>query len=199
MKFLPYILIYMLTKEKRITKLLATNSTHKSSECFSWMIQWGKIIYIRFGKIVLNIFCRFYMIIKPFSFFNFNSDRNSSFTDIFFPSCALFLGRRKIDGWIKSSLGKGCKKLANNSNFEWFIPPILYHNLCSSAQVSCQIRKKNVYYFALICKSIRSNIYTLWQYEKLTTTHCKKNVQDSWIWFDQTFLGLGMGKLFPAR
>jgi len=29
--------------------------------------------------------------------------------------------------------------------------------------------------------------------------HCKKKLQDSWIYFDQTFLGLGLGKLFPAR
>jgi len=29
------------------------------------------------------------------------------------------------------------------------------------------------------------------------TIHCKKNVRDSWICFDQTFLGLGL--LFPAR
>jgi len=28
---------------------------------------------------------------------------------------------------------------------------------------------------------------------------CKKNLQDSWIYFDQTFLVLGLGKLFPAR
>jgi len=29
--------------------------------------------------------------------------------------------------------------------------------------------------------------------------HCRKNLRDSWICFDQTFLGLGLGKLFPAR
>jgi len=29
--------------------------------------------------------------------------------------------------------------------------------------------------------------------------HCKKNLRDSWICFDQTFLGLGLGKLFLAR
>jgi len=27
----------------------------------------------------------------------------------------------------------------------------------------------------------------------------KKNLRDSWISFDQIFLGLGLGKLFPAR
>jgi len=31
------------------------------------------------------------------------------------------------------------------------------------------------------------------------SVHCKKNVRDSWIFFDQTFLGLGLGKLFQAR
>jgi len=29
--------------------------------------------------------------------------------------------------------------------------------------------------------------------------HCKQNLQDSWICFDQIFLGLGLGKLFLAR
>jgi len=29
--------------------------------------------------------------------------------------------------------------------------------------------------------------------------HYKKNVRDYWICSDQTFLGLGLGKLFPAR
>ena len=29
--------------------------------------------------------------------------------------------------------------------------------------------------------------------------HCKTKLRDSWIFMDQTFLGLGLGKLFPAR
>jgi len=29
--------------------------------------------------------------------------------------------------------------------------------------------------------------------------HCEQYLRDSWICFDQTFLGLGLGKLFPAR
>jgi len=29
--------------------------------------------------------------------------------------------------------------------------------------------------------------------------NCKKNLRDSWIFVDQTFLGLGLGTLFPAR
>jgi len=29
--------------------------------------------------------------------------------------------------------------------------------------------------------------------------HTKKKLLDSWFFFDQTFLGLGLGKLFPAR
>jgi len=29
--------------------------------------------------------------------------------------------------------------------------------------------------------------------------HCKQKLRDSWIFFDQTFLGLGLGKLFPDR
>ena len=29
--------------------------------------------------------------------------------------------------------------------------------------------------------------------------HCKKILRDSWIIFDQTFQGLGLGTLFPAR
>jgi len=33
-------------------------------------------------------------------------------------------------------------------------------------------------------------------YHKL---HCKKDLRDSRVCFDQTFLGLGMGQLFPAR
>jgi len=28
--------------------------------------------------------------------------------------------------------------------------------------------------------------------------HCKNRLRDSWICFDQTLLGLGLGKLFPA-
>ena len=27
----------------------------------------------------------------------------------------------------------------------------------------------------------------------------KQKLRESWIWFDQTFLGLGLGKIFPAR
>jgi len=30
------------------------------------------------------------------------------------------------------------------------------------------------------------------------TLHCKKILRDSWIIFDQTFQGLGLGTLFPA-
>ena len=33
----------------------------------------------------------------------------------------------------------------------------------------------------------------------LTVHYTVKNVRDSWICFDQTLLGLGPGKLFPAR
>jgi len=29
--------------------------------------------------------------------------------------------------------------------------------------------------------------------------NCKKKLQDSWIYYDQTFLELELGKLFPAR
>jgi len=29
--------------------------------------------------------------------------------------------------------------------------------------------------------------------------HTVKKIRDSWIYFDQTFQGLGLGKLFPAR
>jgi len=29
--------------------------------------------------------------------------------------------------------------------------------------------------------------------------HCKTNLRDSLICFEQTFLGLGLGKLFPVR
>jgi len=29
--------------------------------------------------------------------------------------------------------------------------------------------------------------------------HCKRNLRDSWSCVDQTSLGLGLGKLFPAR
>jgi len=29
--------------------------------------------------------------------------------------------------------------------------------------------------------------------------HCNKILRDSWIIFDQTFQGLGLGTLFPAR
>jgi len=34
---------------------------------------------------------------------------------------------------------------------------------------------------------------------KKLTSHCKKNLLDSWTCFDQTFLRLGLGKFFPAR
>ena len=33
----------------------------------------------------------------------------------------------------------------------------------------------------------------------LCKVHCKINLRDSWINYDQTFLGLGLGKCFPAR
>jgi len=33
----------------------------------------------------------------------------------------------------------------------------------------------------------------------LVILHCKKYLRDSRIFFYQTFLGLGLGKLFPAR
>jgi len=36
------------------------------------------------------------------------------------------------------------------------------------------------------------------QFAKSFSLHCKK-LRDSWISFDQTFLGMGLGKLFPAR
>jgi hypothetical protein len=29
--------------------------------------------------------------------------------------------------------------------------------------------------------------------------HCKKLLRDSWIYFDQNFLGQELGRLFPAR
>ena len=32
-----------------------------------------------------------------------------------------------------------------------------------------------------------------------TSIHCKENLPDSWICYDQTLLGLGFGRLFPAR
>jgi len=32
-----------------------------------------------------------------------------------------------------------------------------------------------------------------------TLVHCKKDLRDFWIFFDQTFLGLELGSLFPAR
>jgi hypothetical protein len=46
-----------------------------------------------------------------------------------------------------------------------------------------------------------------WQYLELSISlharwhciHCTKNLWDSWIYFDQTFLGRGLGKVFPAR
>jgi len=31
------------------------------------------------------------------------------------------------------------------------------------------------------------------------STYCKKDLRDSWIYFDYTILRLGLGKLFPAR
>ena len=34
---------------------------------------------------------------------------------------------------------------------------------------------------------------------KLMVLHCKKKLRDAWICFDQTFLGLGLGKLFQAK
>jgi len=34
---------------------------------------------------------------------------------------------------------------------------------------------------------------------EIQEVHCKKRLQDSWIFFDQIFLGLEFGKLFPAR
>jgi len=30
-------------------------------------------------------------------------------------------------------------------------------------------------------------------------SHCEKKLRDSWIFFDQTFQGLELGRLFPAR
>jgi len=31
------------------------------------------------------------------------------------------------------------------------------------------------------------------------SAHCKKYLRDSWVCFDQTLLGLGMGNIFSAR
>jgi len=35
--------------------------------------------------------------------------------------------------------------------------------------------------------------------ETSSALHCKENLRGSWNCFDQNFLGLGLGKLFPAR
>jgi len=39
------------------------------------------------------------------------------------------------------------------------------------------------------------------KHNNVQSVHCTllKKIQDSWIFFDKTFLGLGLGKLFPAR
>jgi len=32
-----------------------------------------------------------------------------------------------------------------------------------------------------------------------SSVNCKKDLRDFWTYFDRTFLGLGLGKLFPAK
>jgi len=74
--------------------------------------------------------------------------------------------------------GFSCKML-QNSNFGLSIP------------ISYRIHWKKIGLMPIIFLCCTSALYT----------HCKKkkSSRDSWICFDQTFLGLELGKLFPVR
>ena len=48
-------------------------------------------------------------------------------------------------------------------------------------------------------KYLKKKHYSCNKQNSRITLHCKKKLRNSWICFDQTFLGLGLGKFFPAR
>jgi len=60
----------------------------------------------------------------------------------------------------------------------------------------------NIAKFRLVCHNFYLHIVYIMYIrilEQCKSLHCKKKLWDSWICFDQTFQGLGLGQLFPAR